>query len=171
MVGETNMTHQNGNGKSTAPPLVFSRNMSQLAHDVVELAELQSALVRLEFQGWWKQLVVPCGLLIVSVVIALSCMPVLVLSAAYGLQQVTSLSLALCLLIAGGVGAAIAVVMALVGWSKLKAAQAPLSESRRELSRNIRWIKSVLQHRAGPSQALRSAHPTKPGGTYERDFN
>lgn len=165
------MTHRNGNGRSTAPPLVFSRNMSQLAHDVVELAELQSSLVRLELQGWWKQLIVPAVLLVVAIVIGLSCMPVLILSAAYGLQQATSLSLALCLLISGAVAAVLAAMIAWLGWAKLKAAQVPLSESRRELSRNIRWIKSVLQHKAGPSQALRTTQPTKPGGNYERNFN
>jgi len=41
--------------------------MSQLAHDVVELAELQSALVRLELEGWWKQLVMPAALLVTEV--------------------------------------------------------------------------------------------------------
>jgi hypothetical protein len=170
MVGETHMTHQNGNGRSTAPPVVFSRNMSQLAHDVVELGELQASLVRLEIEGWWKQLIVPAVLLVVALVIGLSSMPVLILSGAYGLQQATSLSLAVCLLISGGGAVLLAAVIGAIGWAKLKSAQAPLSESRRELSRNVRWIKSVLQHKAGPSQALRTTQP-KPGGNYERNFN
>lgn len=145
--------------------------MSQLAHDVVDLAELQTSLIQIELHGWWKKLLMPAAILVASLVIGLSCMPILILSAAYALQLSTSWSLALCLCIAGLGAAVLAVIVGLVGWSKLKAAQSPLSESRKEFSRNIRWIKSVLQHRAGPTQALRTSNPIKPGGTNERNIH
>lgn len=152
MVGKAQMIHHNG--KTSSPPVAVARNMSQVAHDVVELAELQSALVKLELSGWWKQLVFPTVLLIIAGIVALSCLPILVLSLAYGLAALTSLELGWCLLIASASCLVIAAIIGLVGWMKLKAAQAPLTESRRELSQNLRWIKSVLKQRARPSNAL-----------------
>lgn len=148
------MTHPNG--KPTAPPVAVARNMSQLAHDVVELAELQTAMIRLELHGWWKKLLLPSGLLVAAAAIALGCIPILILSAAYGLAQATSLSMALCLLIAAVGAAVIAAGIGWLGWIRLQVAQAPLSESRRELSRNLRWVKTVLKYRAKPSAALNS---------------
>ena len=144
------------NGKPTSPPIAVARNMSQLAHDVVELAELQSALIRLELQGWWKQLVLPTMLMVTGAVLALSCLPVLIVSAGIGLAFATDWSVALCLLLAAVGAVLIAALIGAIGWMRFKAAQAPLSESRRELGRNLRWLKTVLKHRASPSAALSS---------------
>jgi hypothetical protein len=86
------------------------------------------------------------------------CIPVFIVSGAYGLAAATSLGMGWCLLIAGGIALAIAGIIGWVGLSRLKSAQVPLRESRRELSQNVRWIKSVLQHRARPAKALQTQH-------------
>lgn len=152
------MTHHNG--KSTAPPVAVARSMQQLAHDVVELAELQTAMIQLELKGWWKQLVAPIAFFAIAFLLAVSSIPILILSGAYGLHVATDLGMGWSLLIAAGVSLLIGGIVGYLGLRALKAAHAPLEESRRELSQNVRWIKTVLQHQARPSRVVRSMHET-----------
>jgi hypothetical protein len=154
MVDETQMTHHNG--KPIAPPVAVARTLNCLAHDVVELAELQGAMFKFEMQGWWKKLIAPAMLLVISVVIAMGCVPVLLFGLAYGLSEATSLSMAVSLLIVAASSLVVAVILGLVGWSLLKACSSPFSQSTRELSQNLRWIKATLKHSAPPSEALRT---------------
>src|SRR5690242_2926374 len=71
MVEQTQMTEHNGhNGKSSSPLVTAARDVRQVAHDVVELAELQAIMARVELQGWWKQFVVPIVLVMIAAVIA-----------------------------------------------------------------------------------------------------
>ncbi|MGE0761436.1 MAG: hypothetical protein AB7O38_30765, partial [Pirellulaceae bacterium] len=62
------MTHHK-NGKSL-PPAAMARDASQVAHDVVELAELHSSLLLLETKTAVQQLVTPLVLLAVGGVMA-----------------------------------------------------------------------------------------------------
>jgi len=154
LVDETHMTKHNG--KPIAPPVAVARNLHLLAHDVVELVELQSAMAKLEMQDWWKRLITPGVLLVVSVIVALGCIPIFLFSAAHGLAEAASMSLWLALLIVAAVSALLAGVLALVGWKKLVACQAPLRQSKQELGRNLRWIKATLKHSAPPSDVVSS---------------
>jgi hypothetical protein len=123
MVGETQMIHHNG--KTTSPPVAVARDMSQVAHDVVELAELHAALVKIEVQQWGQKLFFPAALLIVAAILGCSCVPVLLLSGAYALAQATALSLAWSLLIVGGAGVLLAGLTAWIGWRGFKKAISP----------------------------------------------
>lgn len=140
------------------PPMAVARTMSQLAHDVVELAELQSALVRLELEGVRQKIAAPVVLLGVTAIVGITCIPLMMVSGALGLTELTGWPLWASLLAVAAVGLVVAVICGLVGWGKVKALSSPLPESRREWSRNMRWIKSVLRHKASPTSAL---HPIR----------
>lgn len=135
--------------------MAMARSLNSLAHDVVELAELQTAMFRMEVGGWWGRLVLPGVLLISAIIFGLGCIPILLLSAAHGMTQAAGVPLPLSLLIVGGAVAAVAALMGWAGYRRLKACHSPFRESQRELSRNLRWIKSTLKHSAPPHQALR----------------
>jgi uncharacterized protein YacL len=132
------------NGKSS-PLANVARDVSQVAHDVVELAELQVALLKTEVQGWWKQFIMPVVLATSASVILICCLLLLMASAALQLAESTDLSLALSVLLTACGGMIIALILAVVGYSIVKKARGPLEESKLELSRNLRWIKAALK--------------------------
>ncbi|MGE3778466.1 MAG: phage holin family protein, partial [Pirellulaceae bacterium] len=132
------------NGKSL-PPAAMARDASQVAHDVVELAELHSSLLLLETKTAVQQLVTPLVLLAVGGVMAVCSLLVLLLSGAWALAEFTTLSLSISLLIVGGGTMLIAVVVALAGWAGLKRLQSPFEESSREFRRNVNWFKTAVR--------------------------
>lgn len=135
------------NGKSS-PLATVARDVGQVAHDVVELAELQTALVKTELQGWWKQFVLPGVLFVLATVIACCSLLILIVSAGLKLAEAASLSLPLALFLTACGAAVIALLIAVGGWILVKKAHGPLEASTRELSRNLRWIKSALKDAA-----------------------
>ena len=150
------MTQQNG---KVSPLTRVARDVRHVAHDVVELTELQTTLFKTELGGFWKQLVMPVVLFGLLGILVVSCTVVLLLSGAYQLVESASLSLPLALLLTGLGGLLLAAVLGTVGWTLLKKSRAPCPESARELGRNLRWIKTVLkdvvQHPATPRPGCR----------------
>lgn len=148
------MIQHNG---QTSPFSKVARDVRHVAHDVVELSELQAGLLKTELQGWWKQFILPVSLIAVASVIAACSVVVLLMSAGHGIAAWAEISLALGLLCAGGGAVLIAGVVGGIGWALLKSARSPCPESTREFSRNLRWIKTVLKDagRAESRQTLR----------------
>lgn len=141
------MTQHNG---KASPFTKVARDVRHVAHDVVELSELQAALFKAELQGWWKQFIFPIVLFAVSAVIAASCVVVLLLSAGHAMAAWGEISLALGLLLAATGAIVLACVLGAVGWSMMKKARSPCPQSSREFSRNLRWIKTVLKDATRP---------------------
>jgi hypothetical protein len=150
MVDETQMTQHNGHGKGS-PLAAVVRDVRHVAHDVVELAELQTSLAKTELQGWWKQFIVPVVLLATVGILVASCILILLASASLTLAESASISLPLALLLVALGSLVTAGAMGAVAWGLIKKARAPLQESARELRQNVRWIKTVLRNVAHPS--------------------
>lgn len=142
-----------GNGTTTSPAKAVARSMAELGHDAVTLAELQTELLQSELRQWLRGAATPAILLVSAVIVILGCVPVILLTLAYGLVEFAELSRALSLLIAATVGLAVAGVAAAIGWRRLRDNSAKLARSREEFQRNIHWIKQVLKHRANPARA------------------
>lgn len=141
------------NGSTTSPAKVVARSAAELGHDAVTLAELQTELLQRELRQWLRGAATPAILLASAVIVALGCVPVILLALAYGLVEFSELSQALSLLIAAMVGLAVAGVIAALGWRRLRDNAVTLARSREELQRNVSWIKHVLKHKANPASA------------------
>lgn len=126
-------------------PAAVARDAGQVAHEVVELAELHAALLKLEAERLTKKATVPAILLIAGSLLALCCIVVLLTSAGHAVAEFADLPLSVSLLISGGGGLLVSAVFALVAWLKWKKLQAPFSESQREFRRNVNWFKTVLR--------------------------
>jgi hypothetical protein len=152
------MSAHNGHNGKTSPFVTVARDVSQVAHDFVELAELQAALARIELSGWWKQFILPTVLIVVGSVLGLICLPILLAAAAMQLSVAAEISLPLALLIVGAGTGAMGLVVILVAYTKFKNMRGPLQESRQELSRNLRWIKRTLKG-SNPAKSATNPQP------------
>lgn len=142
------MVHQaevntNGKAKPAAPNVAAS--FTVLAHDAIELAELQAKLLKLDAQAAARDSGMSIALLVVGACLLLGCVPVALValgewfvvqfgwprSGAYGAVAAIGLVLS--------VGASVA------AWYRLRSAGAALQRSRDELNRNLAWIKSNLK--------------------------
>ena len=90
MVGETTMNQRNGS--TTAPPDGVAKDMGELTHDIVSLAELQFELFRNDCRKGLKGLLVPVALLLLAGIVAAGTVPVALIFLAEFLAQAAGLS-------------------------------------------------------------------------------
>ena len=145
MVGETTMNRRNG---TTPPPNGVAKDMGELTHDIVSLAELQLELFRIDCREGLKRMLVPVALLLVAGIVAAGTVPIALILVAEFLVQAAGLSRAAAFAIAALGGFIVAVAMGIVGWSCLRGVVHVFERSREELTRNMTWIKQVLRHTA-----------------------
>src|SRR5688572_6887891 len=157
MVEQKKMTQHNGHNGKTSPFVSVARDVSQVAHDVVELAELQAALARTELQGWWKQFIMPVVLLLIGAVVAASCILLLMASAALQLSEVAELSVPLSLLLVAVAGIVLTLALSGAAYLLIKKTRGPLQQSKQELTRNLRWIKTALKTSTQPAMGNRAS--------------
>ena len=137
---------------STSPPNGVARDMGELTHDLVSLAELQFELFRTDCREGLKGLLVPAVLLLLAVIVACGTAPVAMIVVAEFLAQAAGLSRAAAFSIAALGGIVTAAGLGAVGWSRIRGAGRVFERSRQELTRNMTWIKHVLK-RPAPSEA------------------
>jgi Putative Actinobacterial Holin-X, holin superfamily III len=145
------MVHQaevNTNGKAKAAERNVAASFTDLAHNAIELAELQAKLLKLDAQAASRNGGMSFAMLIVGVVLLLGCMPV----ALVALGEVFIAQWDWTRAAAYGAAAAIGIVLSAgavaMAWYRLRAALAALERSRCELARNIAWIKWNLKRGA-----------------------
>jgi Putative Actinobacterial Holin-X, holin superfamily III len=136
------------NGSNPAPPNGVAKDMGELTHDIVSLAELQFELFRNDCREGLKGLLIPVALLLVAGVVALGTVPIALLLMAELLSQVAGLSRASALSIAALSGLLMALALGVVGWSYIRGVGRVFERSREELSRNMTWIKRALKRPA-----------------------
>ncbi|MBW3598052.1 MAG: phage holin family protein [Planctomycetes bacterium] len=134
-----------GNGR--AAPRAVVENLSDFAHDVLTLSELQVKLLAADLNDIKSGAVAPLGLMGLAAVLGLGAVPVVLMGVAWLLVEYDVLSQAWAFLISAGGGLLIALILGLAGWLWLRRQLAVLERSRLELDRNLTWVKSVLKHR------------------------
>lgn len=142
MVDQANMTQTDGSTQS--PPRAAAENVGEITNDIVSLAELQVKLCKLDTREAVGRLGAPAALLVVAAAVALGTIPVVLLLIAEALVAIGGFASWLALLTATVLGLGAAVVMAVVGWKKLRKPFPLFHRSRDELKRNISWIRRVL---------------------------
>jgi hypothetical protein len=143
MVGETTMSQRNGS--STAPSDGVAKDVGELTHDIVSLAELQFELFRNDCRKGMKGLLLPVALLLLAGIVAAGTVPVALIAVAELLTQAAGLSRAVSFSIAALGGFGVAVAMGVVGWSRIRGIGRVFERSREELARNMSWIKQSLK--------------------------
>jgi hypothetical protein len=132
-----------------SPTGEIRHGVRQIARDVGALAELQAELLQVELRAWLRTCAVPVLALGVSAaIIGLASTPILLLALAHALVEYAALSLPAALASAGGAGVAIAAICAALAWRQAKRGGGAFSRFKNELTRNIRWVKSVLSRPA-----------------------
>lgn len=135
----------NGNGRTAAPRAVVE-NFGDFVHDVVTLSELQAKLLAADLKDFRAGATVPAALMAAAGIVALGCVPVLLMAVAWLLVDYRVMSHGWAFLTSTGVGLLLAGVLGGVGWFSFRRHLAALQRSQVELERNITWIKSVLKH-------------------------
>jgi hypothetical protein len=146
MVGETTMNRRNGSTPS--PPNGVAKDMGELTHDIVSLAELQFELFRIDCREGLKQMLIPVALLLLAAIVAVGTVPIALILIAELLTQAAGLSRAAAFSIAAMSGFVVALVMGVVAWSYLRGVVLVFERSREELTRNMTWIKRALRRSA-----------------------
>ena len=137
-----------GNESTPAPPNGVAKDVGELTHDIVSLAELQFELFRSDYREGLKGLLIPVALLLVAGMVTVGTVPMALLLMAELLAQVGGLTRASALSIAALSGLLVAVALGIVGWSYLHGVGRVFKRSRAELRRNITWIKHALKRPA-----------------------
>jgi hypothetical protein len=148
------MTHDDG--KPTVIRTSEPRDLGKVGHEVMQLAKLQISVFRCELRRWQRQLILPTMSLAAAVVVAISCVPMLMLSAAYGLAGSGLISFPLSLLIVAISSTALAGLSGLVAWKRIRNLEPPFDRFRRQLVQNLRAVKSILRINNGQNADLPS---------------
>jgi hypothetical protein len=153
MVGETIMNRRNGSTPS--PPKGVAKDMGELAHDVVSLAELQFELFRIDCREGLRRILIPLAMLLFAGIVAVGTVPIALTFIAEFLMLAVGLSRLAAFSIVALSGFIVALVMGVVGWSYLHGAVRLFERSREELTRNMTWIKHAVKR----SASIKLQHP------------
>ncbi|MHB8903466.1 MAG: phage holin family protein [Thermoguttaceae bacterium] len=143
-MGEAKMIqHNNGfrSGTHSSP----TASVGRVIRRVIELAELQAELLKVDARDGLKALVVPVLMLAIALAMAMGSIPVLLLALAEMLQGL-GLSEGLSLLLAAVVGMAVAAGTAWFGWKAIRKAATAFERSKVELRNNVTWFRDALKH-------------------------
>ena len=161
MVAQTPVSTTNGSdGGRPSPPQAMARNTGELLGDAMTLAELQGKLLLVDAQEDLKRLILPVALLVTGAVLALTCLPIAMVTIALGLIAGAELAPWLAFLVTLGGALVLAVVLILAGVWYFRHGLTFLSRSRAEWDQNIRWFKSLVR-RLGAGSPSRPAEPGK----------
>ncbi len=122
----------------------FAGQAAEVTGDILELAELQVKLARLDARDAVKRVVGPLGLIVFAGCMAIASLPVVFLGLAGGLSKLTSLEPWASQLIVGAVGVVIAVIVVALALRTLTTALDTFKRSTAELSKNVAWFKSIF---------------------------
>ena len=136
------------NGSTPSPPTGVAKDMGELTHDIVSLAELQFALFRIDCREGLKQMLIPVALLLFAGIVTLGTVPIALILVAEFLVQTAGLSRAAAFSIAAMIGVIVALAIGVVGWSYLRGVVRVFERSREELAINMTWIKHALKRSA-----------------------
>jgi uncharacterized membrane protein YqjE len=142
--GEKKMS---GNGRYRAQMPDVAGSVSGLAHDVIELTELQVQLLTLDIKKSSQKTRLCLILAIIGICLLLASIPVALFALAELLVEQLEWSRSAALGIATLVGLLLSAILAGTAYGIFRSGLFSLQRSREELNHNIAWIKSTLRNR------------------------
>lgn len=153
MVDQTKM---NGRHNETSPAAGVGRNLADLSHDLLTLAELQGRLLMVDFAEGKSNSIVPLILIVVGCLLALGALPVFLLAFGWMLVNLAGMSEHAAFFVVSIAAIVLAGAAVWGGYRMLTSALAVLSRSRQELHENLQWIKTALQRQGTAAKFSRS---------------
>ena len=135
----------NTNGRARDEEPNVATSFTGLAHDVLELGELQTQLFVHDVKCTTQKTKTSLLLAVVCACVFLGSVPVLLFALGELITEQTGWPRSAGLAIAAFVGIAVSAGLLLASWNRLSAGLSSLQRSRDEFSRNIAWIKSSLR--------------------------
>ncbi len=133
------------NGKAKADRPNVRESLTGLAHDAIELAELQAQLLKLDARAAARSGGMSIAISIGGACLLLGCVPVALLALAEVLVAQWGWSREGALGAAAAIGLALSAGAGAAAWLWIRSALSSLQRSRDELNRNIAWIKANLK--------------------------
>src|SRR3954452_22327225 len=144
MAGEAEM-NTNGRMREKQPDVATS--FAELAHDVIELGELQGQLFALDVKSTVKKTSSSVLMSIIGLVVLLGTVPVILLALGYLVAELLDWPVSAGLGIAAVGGSASSAVISLLGWTGLGAGLSSRRRHREELRLDVAWIRSTPRSR------------------------
>ena len=126
-------------------PLRIRTNLAGLAHDALTLVELQVQLLGVDLRDAGRGARAAGVLVVIGVVLALGCVPILLLAMAHVLMEAVNWPGSAAYTVLGLSAALIAAGLLWCGWRTGRQAIATVQRSRAELMETIRWLKESLR--------------------------
>jgi len=139
---ETKM-NTNGRVREEEPTVVTS--FSELAHDVIELGELQAQLFGHDIKSTTQKTRSSLLLSVIGLCVLLGTIPVILFALAELVVEQLHWPRSAGFAVAAAVGIAVSAGILIAAWKRLSAGLNSMQRSRDELSRNIAWLKSSLR--------------------------
>ena len=151
------------NGSSGYDDSGGRRNMGDLAHDIVELVELQSRLFMLDARESGKTSITGAVLVLAGAILLLSGASGLIFALGWVLFDLAGWSRSASFAVAGGTGLLLSAIVAWLGVRKLRSGINTFRRSGSELSRNLQWFRDTWKRdgRSSPDR-LAEAERTLP---------
>lgn len=141
------MNVNNGSVEQMSTNSNVRKSVSNLAHDAVELGELQFKLIKADGIEAAKRARSSIAFVTVGLALLVASLPVALLAVAEVLIEIGEWSRLLALSASAGGALLLSLLFALAGWWHLKQSFATWERSSVEFNRNVQWLKSVLRGR------------------------
>jgi hypothetical protein len=152
----------NSNGRVREEEPSVATSFSELAHDVIELAELQAQLVAHDVKSTAQKTRTSLLLSVVGVCVLLGAVPVLLMAIGEFISEQAGWPQSAGLAIAAAIGIVASGVLLATAWNRLSAGLSSMQRSRDEFNRNISWIKSTLRGQLGKPGTKRTPRADVP---------
>jgi uncharacterized membrane protein YqjE len=130
----------------------LGRNLSDFAHDVVTLAELQLQLLSVDLRDT-RATAVPSAIMLCSgLIFAFGTIPLLLAAIAFLLVEFAGWTYSAAFGLVALASITIAGLLAWFGWTRLMAALSVLKRSRDELRETMHWVKESLRTASSAEQ-------------------
>jgi hypothetical protein len=142
MDGQTTM---NRNGTPTGNEPGIRQSFSGLAHDVIELGELQAKLLMMDLHASTARVRATIVLAVLGVAVLLGCFPVVLLTVVELLVTTADWSRVAAYACVSFVSLAVCAILFAVAWAKVRHGLSTFDRSREELRQNLAWVKTSLR--------------------------
>jgi hypothetical protein len=148
----------NGRVRDEEPNVATS--FSGLAHDVIELGELQAQLFVHDVKNTTQKTRTSLLLSVVGACVLLGSVPVMLLALGEFIADRTGWPRSGAFAIAALIGIGVSTGFLAAAWNRLSVGLNSMQRSRDELTRNIAWVKSSLKSQSSPKSDSRRSSMT-----------
>lgn len=153
------MIEYNGAYKSSPPKM--RKSVSALTRNVIELAELQFELFKLDSAKATRKVKATIVFFAIGLALLLASLPVAMMAAGEALVQFQDWSRAAAWAVSAASGLGLCLILLFLAWWKLNQALASWRRSNKELSQNVNWLKCTFRGEDPTVQDLKESRLPK----------